>query len=140
VLSKMSLSSNSVYSIVFTYNPYVLTRPYWHLTFKALIGPHCIASHAFHKIIVLIIGFGDWAHTCKMDTLTSCQKWTHHPSTRVCLLFDELSDNNASDDGFISTVYSSSLWILCFICSFTSSNWITLDNNAILMAYQINTH
>ena len=37
---QMSPSSNSVYSSVFTYNPYVLTRLYRHLTFVALIGPH----------------------------------------------------------------------------------------------------
>ena len=35
---------------------------------------------------------------CKVDTTTSHQKQTRHPSTKHFWLFDELSDNNASND------------------------------------------
>jgi len=52
----MNLLSNSVYSSAFTYNPYVLTRPYRHLTFVALIEPHKITCVS-HDISVLIVGF-----------------------------------------------------------------------------------
>jgi len=52
----MSPLSNSVYSSVFTYNPYVLTRPYRHLTFVALIELHRITCVS-HDISILIVGF-----------------------------------------------------------------------------------
>ena len=44
--------------------------------------------------------FGDQACTCKVDTPTSHPR-TNLPSfnKKVSWLFDELSDNNASDDG-----------------------------------------
>ena len=76
---KMSLSSNSVYSSVFTYNPYVLTGPYRYLTFMASVEPHrtmCIPDY----ISISIVGFGDSTHTYKVDTPTSHQKQTCYPS------------------------------------------------------------
>ena len=91
----MSPSSNSVYSSVFTYNPYALTRPYRHLTFLASIEPRRITCVS-HDISVSILGFGARARACRMDTPTSCQKRTRCPSTKVSWLFEELSDNNAS--------------------------------------------
>jgi len=75
----MSPLSNSVYSSVFMYNPYVLTRPYWHLTFMASIEPHCI-SCVLHDISILIMWFGDRARVCGMDASTSRQKWTRRYS------------------------------------------------------------
>ena len=49
-------------------------------------------------ISVFIVRFGERARACRVDTLTS------HPrippfNKKVSWLFDELSDNNASDDG-----------------------------------------
>ena len=72
----MSLSNNSVCSSVFTYNPYVLTRPYQHLTIMDMIGLHLITwvSHNIQSISVSIVGFGDCACTCKMDIPMSCHK------------------------------------------------------------------
>jgi len=81
----MSPSSNSVYSSVFTYNPYVLTRPYRHLTFVASIEPHRITCVS-HDISVSI----DQARACRMDT-PNRQKRTRCSSTIVSWLFsDEL--------------------------------------------------
>ena len=56
-----------VYFYVFTYNPYVLTRPYQHLTTKALIEPHHIMCVSL-DISVLIVRFGDQARACRVDT------------------------------------------------------------------------
>ena len=89
---------NSVFSSVFTYNPNVLTRKYQHLTTKALIEPHHITCISL-DISVLIVRFGDPAHTCRVDIPTSHQKRTRHPSTKVSWIFDKLSDNNVSEDG-----------------------------------------
>ena len=50
----MTPLSNSVYSSVFTYNPNVLTRPYRHLTTKALIELHHITCISL-DISVLIL-------------------------------------------------------------------------------------
>ena len=43
--------------------------------------------------------FGDQAHAYRVDTPTSHQKQTCRLTTKVSWLFDESSDNNASDDG-----------------------------------------
>ena len=91
----MSPSSNSVYSSVFMYNPYVLTRPYRHFTFVASIGPHRIMWIS-HNNNVSILGFRDNTHACSMNTTTSHQKLTCHPSTRVSWLFDKLSVTHSS--------------------------------------------
>jgi len=52
-----------------------------------------------HDISISIVGFGDQARVCRMDQkqTTSRQKQIRHPSTKVSLLFDELSDNTSSD-------------------------------------------
>ena len=94
----MNLLSNSVYSSVFTYNPNVLMRPYRHLTAKASIEPHHITCISL-EINVLIVRFGDRASVCSVDTPTSHQKRTCLPSTKVSWLFDELYNNNASNNG-----------------------------------------
>ena len=94
----MSPLGNSVYSSVLTYNLNVLARPYRHLTTKALIEPHRITCISL-DISVLIMRFGNQARTCSVDTPMSHQKRTHLPLTKVSWLFDELSNNNASNDG-----------------------------------------
>ena len=48
--------------------------------------------------------FGDQALACRVDNPMSHQKQTCHPSTKVSWLFDEFSDNNASDDGLSLSV------------------------------------
>ena len=126
----MSPLSNSAYSSVFMYNPRVLTRPYRHLTTKALIELHHITCVSL-DISVLMVRFGDRAHVCRIDTPTSCQKQTCHPSTKVSWLFDELSDNNMSDDGL-------SLVVSVAVNEQISEVILTLGNNATLLAYQIN--
>ena len=126
----MSLLSNSVYSSVFTYNPNVLTRRYRHLTTKASIEPHHITCVTL-DISVLIVRFGDRAHACRVDTLTSHQKRTRHPSKKVSWLFNELSDNNASDDGL-------SLSVSVAVNKQISKVIPMPGNDAILMVYQIN--
>ena len=56
---------------------------------------------------------------------------THHPSTKVSWLFDELSDNNASDDWlFLSVSVAVNKQI--------SEVIPTPGNDAILVVYQIN--
>ena len=94
----MNPLSNLVYSSVFTYNPNVLTRLYRHLTTKASIELHHIMCVSL-DISVLIVRFGDRARACRVDTPTSHQKRTCHPSAKVSWLFDKLSDNNVSDNG-----------------------------------------
>ena len=69
----MSPLSNSVYSSVFTYNPNVLTKPYQHLTTKALIEPHHITCVSL-SISILIVRFGNQAHAWRADNPTSHQK------------------------------------------------------------------
>ena len=117
----MSPSSNSVYSSVFTYNPYVLIRPYRHLTFMALIGPHWImcVSH-------LIVAFQLWdletVYECvwmPLDTLTNCLKLTYRPSTKVSWLFDKLSVACLS---LVSTLHHSAT-LQTFYCK-NIWNWI----------------
>ena len=93
----MSPSSTSVYSSVFMYNPNVLTRRYRHLTTKGLIEPHRLTCFSL-DISVLIVRFGNQAHMYRVDTPTSHHKQTRYPSIKVSWPFDELSDNNASDD------------------------------------------
>ena len=126
----MSLLSNSVYSSVFMYNPNVLTRPHRHLTNKALIEPHHITCVSL-DISVLIVRFGDRACVCRVDTPTSHHKQTHHPSTKVSWLIDELSDNNASDNRlFLSASVAVDKQI--------SEVILMSGNDTILVAYQIN--
>ena len=79
----MSPSSNSVYSSVFTYNPYVLTRPYRHLTFVASIEPHRIICVSHISVSI------DRARVCRMDT-PSRKKQILRSSTKVSWLFDKL--------------------------------------------------
>ena len=110
----MSPLSNSIYSDVFTYNPNVLMRPYRHLTTKASIEPHHLMCVSL-DISVLIVRFGDRARTCRVDTPT---KRTRHHSIKVSWLFDELSDNNASDDGLslsVSVAVNKQI-SKCFLC------------------------
>ena len=90
----------SVYSSVFTYNPYVLTRPYLHLSSAALIELHHI-TYISLDISILIVRFGDWAHTCRVD---APQK-----RTKVSRLF-ELSDNNQIMD------YKCWYWKWYYLC------------------------
>ena len=97
------------------YNPYVLIRPYGHLTIVALIELlHWImwVSRNTQSISVSIVGFGECACTCRMDTPMSHQKQICHSSTKV------------------SWHYKYSLpfiivQILCFICCFTSGDSYT---------------
>ena len=62
----------------------------------------------------------------------NCQKQTHHPSTKVFRLFDELSDNNASEGGL-------SLAMSVTVNEQISEVILMLGNNGTLLAYQINT-
>ena len=78
-----------------------------------------------------MVRFGDRAHACSVDTPTSHQKRTHLPSTKVSWLFDELSDNNASDDGL-------SLSASVAVNKQISEVIPMPGNNAILVVYQIN--
>ena len=64
----------------------------------------------------------------RVDSPTS---QTHHPSTTW--LFDKLSYNNVSNDGL-------SLAASVAVNEQISEVILTLDNDAILVAYQINTH
>ena len=79
------------------------------------------------------MGFGDQACVCRVDIPTSCQKWTRRYLTKVSWLFDKLSDNNASDDG-------SSLAVSVAVNEQISEVILTLGDDAILVAYQINIH
>ena len=120
----MSPLSNSVYSSVFTYNPYsyVLTRPYQHLTTKTLIEPHHITCVSL-DISILIVRFGD--QTCTRRVHISMN---HQNSLPVSWLFDQLSDNNVSENGLsLSSINEQILEVI-----------LMLGNNAILMACQIN--
>ena len=83
-------------------------------------------------ISVCIVRFGDWAFACRIDTFTSHQKWTHQLRQKF-LVLDELSDNNASDDGL-------SLSISIAVNKQIPEVIIMLGNDAILMVYQINAH
>ena len=71
-LSKMSPLSNSVYSSVFMYRPNVLTRPYQHLTTKALIEPHHITCISL-DISVFIVRL--WRPSTRMKS-----RCPHEPS------------------------------------------------------------
>ena len=61
----------------------------------------------------------------------SHQKCTCHPSTKVSWPFDELPDNNASDDGL-------SLSASVAVNKQISEAILMLGNDAILVAYQSN--
>ena len=106
----MSPSSNSVYSSVFTYNPYVLTRPYRHLTFVASIEPYRITCVS-HDISVSI----DRARACRMDT-PNRQKHTRRSSTKVSwLLTNFVTHRGCSDSSTYSILFfefSAFLWLL----------------------------
>ena len=70
---------------------------------------------------------------CRVDTPMSHQKQTRCPLTKVSWLFDELSDNNVSDNGLsLSASVAVNKQILEVIP--------TPGNDAILMVYQINAH
>ena len=77
--------------------------------------------------------FGDQTLTCRVDNPTSHQKRTCHPSTKVSWLFDELSDNNASDDGL-------SLSVSVAVNKQISEVILMTGNDAALMTHQINAH
>ena len=96
----MSPLSSSVYSSVLTYNPNVLMRPYQYLTTKASKQLHHIICVSL-EISISIVKFGDQAHAYRVDTLTSHQKRTR---CQVSWLFDELSDNNVSNNGLSLSV------------------------------------
>ena len=84
-------------------------------------------------ISILILRFGDQAHTCRVDTPTSHQKRTRRPSTEVSWLFDKLSNNNASDNGlFLSVSIAVNRGI--------SEVILIPGNDAIVVAYLINAH
>ena len=108
----------------------MLTRPYQYLNSKASIELH----HITCILKILIVRFGDQACANRVDTPTSHQKQTHCTSTKVSWLFDELSDNNAPEDGLY---LSASVAVI-------NKSWrqliLTPGNDAILVAYQINTH
>ena len=113
------------------YNPNMLMRPYQHLITKALIEPHHITGTSL-DISTLIVRFGDRTCTCRVDTPTSHQKRTHHPLTKISWLFDELSDNNASDDGL-------SLSVSVAVNKQISEVILTPGKDAMFVAYQIKT-
>ena len=89
----MSPLSSSVYSSIFTYNPYVLISSYQYFTFLASIGPHQITciSHIilalWMKHLEIVHKHVKWLH---LYTPTSCQKQTCQPSTKVSWKFDKL--------------------------------------------------
>ena len=120
----MSPLSNSVYSTD------VLMRSYRHLTTKASTEPHHITCVSL-DISILNARFGDQACACRVDTRMSHQKQTRRPSTKVSWLFDELFDNNASDDGL-------SLSASVAVNKQISEVILMPGNNVILVAYQIN--
>ena len=80
--AKMCPSSTSVYSSVFTYNPYVLTSLYRHLSFMALIRPHQIVCFTYN-ISISTLGFGD-------NLMSQHAEWiplnTHKLSEKNCRL------------------------------------------------------
>ena len=105
-------------------------RPYQCLTTKALIDPHHITCVSL-DISILNVKFKDQARAYRVDTPTSHQKQTFHPSTKVSSLFDELFDNNASDNALsLSASLAVNKKILEVI--------LMPGNNAIIVAYQIN--
>ena len=127
----MNPLSNLVNSSVFTYKPKLLTRPYQYLTTKASIELNHIMCVSL-DISVLSVKFGDQACVCRIDTPTSHKKQTCCPSAKVPWLFDELSDNNALDDGLslsASVAVNKLIWKVI----------LTLGSDAILVTYQINT-
>ena len=77
-----------------------------------------------------MVRFGDQACACRVDTLQAIREQTRRPSTKVSWLFDELSDNNASDDGLLSASVAVNKQISKVIP--------TPGNNAIFVVYQIN--
>ena len=95
-----------------------------------MIEPHHITCISL-DISVSIVRFGDQACACRVDIPTNHQKQTRCPSTKVSQLFDELADNNASDDGLALTVSVA-------VNKQISEAILMLGNDAILVAYQIN--
>ena len=107
----------------------MLTRPYRYLTTKASLELHHITCVSL-DISILIVRFEDRACVC-VDTPMSHQKRTRHPSAKVSWLFDELSDNNPSDDELsLSASLAVNKQILKVI--------LTPGNDVILVAFQIN--
>ena len=121
----MSPSSNSVYSSVFTYNPYVLTRPYRHLTFVASIEPHCITCIS-HDISVLI----DRARACRMDTPCR-QKRSRRSSTKVSWLLTNFITHRGCSDSSTYTFFSSFLRYCGSISSSLSTSHRSATSYAI---------
>ena len=78
------------------YNPYVLTRPYRHLTFVASIVLHRIPHMSSTIILAIRLWDLETIQAYRMNIPTSRQKQTHHPSTKVSWLFNELSVANSS--------------------------------------------
>ena len=147
---------------ILVYLHIMLTRPYWHLTFVALIEPHQIMC-ILHNISILIVGFRD-VHAHSDWILYKLSETNLPPFSKsflaiwqiVCSLFKPFSITLFSNIVWRSTVIKCWLWerlktacktaaILyvqpisfvhhyCFICNFTS----TLSNYAILLAHYIN--
>ena len=129
----MSPSSNSVYSSVFTYNPYVLTRPYRHLTFVASIEPHRITCVS-HDISVSI----DRARACRMDT-PSHQKRTCRSSTKVSWLLTNFITHRGCSVSSTYTFFSS---FLRYCGSFKPFNFTPFSNivcHSTVMSVLLNT-
>ena len=80
-----------------------------------------------HNISVSIVGFGDCARMCRMDTPTSCQKQICSSSTKVSWHYKY-------------SAYPSSLFKFFALFAALLLMILTPGTNAILMAYQINTH
>ena len=120
----MSPLSNSVYSSVFTYTLNVLTRPYRHITTKASIELHHLIC-VLLDISVLIVRL--WRSSTHVQS--RCPYETNSPPfNKVSWQYDELCDNNASDNGLSLSASVANLKLI-----------LMLGNNAILVAYQINT-
>ena len=127
----MSPLSKSVYSSVFMYNPNVLMRRHRHLTTKASIEWHQIMCVTLN-ISIFNVRFGDRVCACRVDTPTSHPRTqTCRPSTKVSLLFDKFSDNNASNDGL-------SLSASVAVNKQISEVIPMPGNDAILVVYQVN--
>ena len=88
--------------------------------------------HISLDISVFIVRFGDQAILCRVDIPTGHQnKLTTLQQKLLGYLFDELSDNNASDDGL-------SLSVSVAVNKQISEVILMLANKAILVVYQIN--
>jgi len=115
----MSPLSNSEYSSIFMYNPYVLTRSYRNVTFVALIVPHHITC-ILHDISISIVGVGDQAWYAEWIPLRTIKNELATLQQKFHL--------NASDDGLYKySLPFITVRILRFICNFTSSNSYTRE-------------